>query len=120
MEFDIFTRLLETPHYLRIADLVDGRAYLIQARNASLGIWRQSTRSFTIRRSKWGDVYLDSEYHWDHDSHATAKPFVLLPDAVPDDGLLDFLGRLAEATSFDMRLEIMWQASLALADARHG
>lgn len=113
--FETFARLQETPHYLKLGDLLDGRPYLTLCRNAHVGVWRASERAFTIRRQKFGRTYLFDEYHWDHDAFPTAKPFLLLPDAVPAEDLIGFLARLEEAHPYEAALETMWAASLALA-----
>lgn len=110
-------RLQETAHYLRMGELLDGRAYLVHCRNAHIGVWKATERAFAIRREKFGRTYLFDEYHWDNDAFPTAKPFVQLQDEVPDADLLGFLERLEDAHPFEAALETMWAASLALASA---
>lgn len=56
--------------YLAIEDLKPFYLYKIRARNANLGIWRPEQKGFTIRREKFGDYFIFTEYHWD-----TGAPF---------------------------------------------
>ena len=39
--------------------------YLIDARNAFIGIYSKKEKAFTISRHKFGRNYLFDEYHWD-------------------------------------------------------
>lgn len=58
-----------------IAEMQDRGVYLIDARNASVGIWNASTKSFTISRHKWVDNYLFEESHWETGApYGTAIP----------------------------------------------
>lgn len=50
---------------IKIEDCKDGYLYHIKARNARFGIWRKEDLGFVIRREKFKEVYLFTEYHWD-------------------------------------------------------
>ena len=53
----------------------DGWLYHIDARNASIGIFRENEKGFNIARYKIGPPYLFMEYHWDTGApHGTVKP----------------------------------------------
>jgi len=60
--------------YIKMPDLKDGYLYRIIARNASYGIWKESTSGFIISRDKFGHNYLFEEYHYDCEAFATAQP----------------------------------------------
>ncbi len=66
--------------YIKIEDLKDGWLYEIDGRNASLGIWSASKRTFLISRHKYRDNFLFEEDHFDSftigkdPSYATVLP----------------------------------------------
>ena len=78
--------------YLKIKEMKNGYTYVIQARNAEIGVWNESDNSFLISRFKFGSNFIDKEYHWDIGSpHGTAKPIIELEKAPEDDLLTDNL-----------------------------
>ena len=52
-------------NYIRIKDCKDGYLYIISARNANVGIYKETDKAFTINRLKFKDRFLFDEYHWD-------------------------------------------------------
>lgn len=61
--------------YIKIADCKHGWTYEVHSRNLTLGVFNAETKGFVGLRSKWGDEYLFTEYHWDTGApHGTAKP----------------------------------------------
>lgn len=80
--------------YLRIDQCRHGYLYAIDARNAKIGIYADLSavlpgavyvHSFWIRRYKFGDHFLDKEFHRDDgDLYGTVQPYREL-EKVPDD-----------------------------------
>ena len=60
--------------YIKLEDLKDGYLYRIHARNASYGIYRESTEGFVISRFKFGLNYIFEEYYEDGRPYGTAGP----------------------------------------------
>ncbi len=57
------------------ASMVPRRMYRLKSRNLSQGVWCPKVKAFYGIRTKWGDRYVDREYHWDTGSpHGTATP----------------------------------------------
>ncbi len=53
----------------------DGYLYIVNARNAYLGIFNKETNGFIISRFKFGDNYLFTEYHYEASKgFGTCKP----------------------------------------------
>jgi hypothetical protein len=66
---------------IKIEDCKDGFLYIIDARNATIGIYSKEEIGFVISRYKFKSNYLYLEYHWDigtikpeETQHGTAKP----------------------------------------------
>ena len=51
--------------YLPMNEMKEGYLYRIRARNSSFGIWRESEKSFVIRRLKFQSIFTFEEYHYD-------------------------------------------------------
>jgi hypothetical protein len=77
---EFILEMQESKDYLKISDLKDGHSYKIYARNAYVGIWISTEKSFLISRYKVGpNPYLFHEYHWDTgEPFGTAKPIKLI------------------------------------------
>jgi hypothetical protein len=119
-EVKAFMCLTKSDAYLGMDELEDGRLYLVNCRNAYLGIWLASEKEFAIRRSKLGRVYIFHERHWDTgEPYGTAKPYILLPDFVPKDGLLDFLARMESAIPFGEACRRMLTAEATISLRKH-
>lgn len=60
--------------YIQKQDLEDCCIYWCNARNFNVGIWFQG-KMYGLRR-KWGDEFVDTEYHWDDGAEncGTCKP----------------------------------------------
>lgn len=89
MEFFFPSQLDKT--FIPISECRDGYVYYISARNAIIGIYRESTKGFIIARNKFGSIYLFEEYHWDTgEPFGTVQPWAELekaPDFPPDDAM---------------------------------
>lgn len=65
----------KTENFLKIGQLKNGYLYRIHARNAKYGIWQAEEGGFIIARTKFGRIYLFTEYHHDFsDTFGTVKP----------------------------------------------
>ncbi len=100
-----YMTLSRSEKYLRLAELVDGHAYLIYARNSRIGIWDSHSEnylrdSFLIIREKFGRRYLAIEHHWDA-GNGTAKPFVHIGPCAPAMEALDALAAEYPQERFD-------------------
>jgi len=56
--------------YIKLEDCKHGYVYRIVSRNLSFGVYDKSVQGFVGIRTKFGDRYLFTEYHWD-----TGEPF---------------------------------------------
>lgn len=73
--------------YLGRDELVDGQAYWLQSRNLYVGFWNAEQQGFIGIREKFGDRYLDTEYHRDDQGTATAYEAIeglVVPAGVPN------------------------------------
>jgi hypothetical protein len=61
--------------YLPIQDCKHGYLYEIDSRNLRLGVYNENTKSFYGIRYKFGDRFIDDEFHWDlNEPYGTCKP----------------------------------------------
>ena len=68
--------------YISLAECKHGHIYYIDSRNLTYGIFNKETKGFTGIRTKFDDVYLFEEYHWDTGApYGTAKPLEDIADA---------------------------------------
>jgi len=58
--------------HLKKEELEDFCLYKCEARNFSIGIWFNG-KMHGLRR-KFGDEYVDTEYHWDDENYGTCRP----------------------------------------------
>ena len=90
----------------------EGYLYLIVGRNASVGICinRGGRIEFEVRRYKLGDIFVDTEIHWDLDKrYGTAQPIKMIeqaPQFESDKDKLDYLRKRAQA--FEKESEEVW------------
>lgn len=62
---------MENKNYLKIEECKDGYLYYLQeSRNFLYGVYNEQDKSFYGIRYKFGQRYIDNEYHWD-----TGAPF---------------------------------------------
>lgn len=55
-------------------DLKHGGVYTVNSRNLVVGVWDEPNKQFIGIRHKWGDVFIDTEDHWDTGPpHGTAR-----------------------------------------------
>ena len=65
------------PKFIPLDKLVIGQAYELEARNLQRGIW--DGKDFHGIRLKFGDLFMDTETHWDlDDRNGTAQALRLL------------------------------------------
>lgn len=89
-----------TGEWLYMEQLEPGALYLISARNASVGLWDPNQKGFVIARTKFSDVYLFVEYHWDNGPpYGTARPWKKLEAAREFKGKPEKLAYLVEKNS---------------------
>jgi len=61
--------------YIPLEECKHGGLYKISARNFSLGVYDEKAKGFIGVRTKWSDVYLFTEYHWDTgEPYGTVRP----------------------------------------------
>ena len=88
-------RALHDPKYVTrvpVTELKEGHAYVIKARNGSVGVYRHrpdgstwSPLTYELARNKWGETFIDTEY-----DYSAGAPFGTVTPlreigAVPDD-----------------------------------
>jgi len=56
------------PKLAEMQDLIPGRLYRLRSRNLQFGVW-DGQNGFIGIRTKFGDRFLDKEYHWDYSKH---------------------------------------------------
>ena len=55
--------------------------YLLRARNLFIGVYNEKNKEFMGIRTKWGERFLDCEYHYDAGTpYDTANPIEFLED----------------------------------------
>lgn len=68
--------------YIQLEDLRGNWLYVVAARNITFGVWSAATQSFYGIRQKFGDRFIDDEYHWNHcykgQEDGTAKPLLAI------------------------------------------
>jgi hypothetical protein len=100
-EYNFIKKMQTETSYIRIEDLKNGYSYKIYARNAYVGVWKESDKGFIISRYKTSpDPYIFIEYHWDiNEFYGTVKPIELIekcPFDFNDKKILDYLDTLEE------------------------
>jgi len=80
-------------NYLSLDQCRDRYLYRLRSRNLSVGVYNAQTKGFTGIRQKFGDEFLDTEYHWDTGApHGTACPIEELKPLPSDIELKESLG----------------------------
>jgi hypothetical protein len=65
--------------YIPKDQLIAGRRYHCDARNFTVGYW--NGEEFEYTRHKFGDVFTDTEQHWDDGApHGTVKPLRIVDE----------------------------------------
>jgi len=68
--------------FISLQDCKHNWLYLIDARNAHLGIFNKHTKGFIILRTKGRARYLFTEYHWNNgEPFGTVKPLEEIEDS---------------------------------------
>lgn len=67
-------------NYIKLDDCIDKNLYLVNARNASFGIFIKDKNYFMISRYKFKLNYIDFEFHWDF-NYGTCQPLIDLGQA---------------------------------------
>lgn len=82
-------------NYIPLEKCKDGYLYEIDSRNLSYGVYNSATRSFYGIRYKFGQRFIDDEYHWSLGvPYGTCKPQKELEQCP-----IPFVGRIVSATS---------------------
>ena len=98
---------------IELEDCEDGHVYLIDARNANIGIFRKKDLGFIISRVKFNDNFLYTEYHWDvgkvrpeDEQYGTVKPLqdIGVAPEMNDVETLKFLNDLQENKKAEIRI----------------
>jgi hypothetical protein len=95
------------PDIIPIDKCKDRHLYIIDARNASIGIFDKKTSSFVISRFK-GNNYLFNELHYNHDdNYGTATPLKELEhvDYIGEEEELAYLNKRHEELEKDGSIE---------------
>lgn len=74
--------------WLPLDQCEDRGVYKLWARNLRVGVYNAKRKGFIGIRNKWGERFLDMEFHWDHDYYPTAKPLEkigMLPEGIEVD-----------------------------------
>ena len=90
------------PNIIPIDKCKDRYLYIIDARNASIGIYHQETKTFIISRHKFKSNFLFNEVHYDADEDfGTATPLIELEEVsyISEEEELKYLNRRAEELS---------------------
>lgn len=93
--------------YILIDQCKDGFLYIIDARNADIGVYIAEKKAFKISRTKFRDNFIDYEDHWDTcEQHGTAKPLKEIEKIEPmdDEGLLIYLNKKRLSCIQDIKL----------------
>lgn len=93
---------------LNMSELLPRRVYELRSRNLVLGVWDPTACGFVGIREKFGNEFLDTEYHWDvSDTFGTARPVHLLTDLViPEDiPLRPYMGPRCDAHDLDVAVD---------------
>lgn len=70
--------------YISVDQCIDGGLYIIDARNFDVGLYNSYSQTFIGIRTKFKDVFLDEEIHWDVNEHnGTVKPLEFI-NVTPD------------------------------------
>ena len=69
---------------IKLADCVDGRLYRVDTRNfGPVSVFSAKDGGFIGLRRKFDQIRLDTEYHYEQPSFATAWPWEELPESIP-------------------------------------
>ena len=76
---------MRDPNTITLDRCVHRGLYRLHARNMKIGVYCATRRGFYGLRTKFGDVYVDFEYHWDASlRHGTACPTAELSERLPE------------------------------------
>ena len=80
-----------------MTDCIPGEFYRVQARNFSYALCMED-KSFNGIRHKWGNTFIDTEFHWDTGApHGTVKPLQRIElTALTSPSLMAMLATLME------------------------
>ena len=77
-------------NWIPLTECIDRKFYLIYARNFWYGVFSKEEKGFIGIRTKFGQRYLSTEYHWDTgEPHGTVKPYEILNIDLPENIALD-------------------------------
>lgn len=80
----------DTEKWIPLTECIDRKFYLIHARNFYYGVFSKEKKGFIGIRTKFGQRYLFTEYHWDEgEPYGTVKPIEVLSIDLPKNIELD-------------------------------
>ncbi len=95
-------------NYLTIDQCKDRFLYRLASRNLSLGVYNAKTKAFIGIRQKFGDEFLDTEYHWDNGApHGTVHPLEELKFLPSDVKLEETLGAVDGKSGRQVAFDLM-------------
>ena len=100
---------MQKPGWIPATQCKDNYIYLLDARNMSYGKYDAKDARFVGIRHKFGDEFLDSEYHFDTgEPHGTAKPLKEYGDigSARDSALMSLLKDVA-ARNYEADKELL-------------
>lgn len=67
--------MMDMPNRIKMEDCKHGYAYHLISRNLRVGFYDANHKAFIGVRTKFGNKFLEREYHWDTGApHGTANP----------------------------------------------
>lgn len=82
--------------YIPMNTCKDGHLYIIDARNADIGVYVESLKGFRIRRNKFQLTFIDVEYHWDSDEYTMISGRKMYHGTVKPLRKLNYLGHMSD------------------------
>lgn len=88
---------MEFTKYIPISECKDRHLYIIDARNADIGVYIASEKVFKISRYKGSENFIDVEYHWNIEPmEFLPPPFLKLKGTVKPLTKLNYIGAIAD------------------------
>lgn len=88
---------MEFTKYIPISECKDRHLYIIDAKDADIGVYLANEKAFKISRHKDSENFIDVEYHWDIEPIELLPPPVLkLNGTVKPLTKLNYIGAIAD------------------------
>jgi hypothetical protein len=78
--------------YIKQEECQHRAVYILHSRNLKFGVYNKHTNGFIGIRTKFGSRFLFTEYHWDNESFATAKPIEIICEVPETIEIIEELG----------------------------